>query len=124
MDFDDSADYEVSYLRGVARPEGSYGEELVGAGECAGEGGSDVCAGGGDICPVTSFYNVSRTVKKYLCVDGLMMCDLPHPLGVGSDDGARREDVVPGSLVLDLDAGSATFAGSHGYVALHVYAAI
>ena len=48
LDFDDAPDDEVADLGGVARAEGGYGEEFVGAGEGAGEGGDDLVGGGVD----------------------------------------------------------------------------
>lgn len=55
MHFDDAADDEVADFGDVARAQGGDGEELVGAGEGAGEGGADRVRGwGGEVRAVAA----------------------------------------------------------------------
>lgn len=54
LDLGDPADDEVAYFGGVAGAEGPDGEELVGFRYDAGDGGGDVCCGGGDVGSVAS----------------------------------------------------------------------
>jgi len=53
LDFRDAAYYEVADFGGVAGAEGAYGDELVGFGDGAGDGGGDVCGAGRDVGAVS-----------------------------------------------------------------------
>ncbi|GJC85175.1 putative glutamate--cysteine ligase regulatory subunit [Colletotrichum liriopes] len=59
LDLDDAADDQVADLGGVAGAEGADGEELVGAGYGAGDGGNNFCRRGGNVGSVASVSLVS-----------------------------------------------------------------